>query len=53
MYAKHGVIENAVNVFNCLDRKDIIISWNTIISGLAIHGHAFDALSMFDKMISK
>ncbi|KAI5419504.1 pentatricopeptide repeat-containing protein At1g08070, chloroplastic [Lathyrus oleraceus] len=52
MYAKCGVIENAVAVFNCLDRKDII-SWNTIVNGLAIHGHAPDALSMFDRMKSE
>jgi pentatricopeptide repeat protein len=52
MYAKCGVIENAVVVFNGLDRKDII-SWNTIINGLAIHGHAPDALSMFDRMKSE
>lgn len=52
MYAKCGVIESAVEVFNCLYRKDII-SWNTIINGLAIHGHVPDALSMFDRMMSE
>ncbi|XP_012573934.1 pentatricopeptide repeat-containing protein At1g08070, chloroplastic isoform X2 [Cicer arietinum] len=52
MYAKCGVIENAVVVFNGLDRKDII-SWNTIINGLAVHGHAPDALSLFDRMKSE
>lgn len=49
MYAKCGVIENAVDVFNCQDRKDII-TWNTIINGLAMHGHAADALCLFDHM---
>ena len=49
MYAKCGVIENAVDVFNSLHRKDII-TWNTIINGLAVHGHAADALSLFDQM---
>lgn len=49
MYAKCGNIENAIDVFNNLDRKDII-TWNTIINGLAIHGHAADALSLFDQM---
>ncbi|XP_061340526.1 pentatricopeptide repeat-containing protein At1g08070, chloroplastic-like [Gastrolobium bilobum] len=49
MYAKCGIIENAFGVFNCLDRKDII-TWNTMINGLAMHGHAADALSLFDQM---
>ncbi|XP_057419954.1 pentatricopeptide repeat-containing protein At1g08070, chloroplastic [Lotus japonicus] len=49
MYAKCGVIESAVDVFNCLDRRDII-SWNTMINGLAMHGNTADALSLFDQM---
>ncbi|RDX62478.1 Pentatricopeptide repeat-containing protein, partial [Mucuna pruriens] len=51
MYAKCGVIKNAVDVFNCLDVKDII-TWNTIINGLAMHGHAADALRLFEQMKS-
>lgn len=51
MYAKCGVIENAIDVFNCLDVKDII-TWNTIINGLAMHGHGADALSLFERMKS-
>ncbi|XP_020986391.1 pentatricopeptide repeat-containing protein At2g44880 [Arachis duranensis] len=49
MYAKCGVIEKAINVFNHQHKKDII-TWNTIINGLAVHGNAADALSMFDRM---
>ncbi|XP_019414019.1 PREDICTED: pentatricopeptide repeat-containing protein At1g08070, chloroplastic [Lupinus angustifolius] len=49
LYAKCGVIENAVDVFNSMDRKDIF-TWNTIINCLAMHGHAPDALSLFDDM---
>ncbi|KAJ7943150.1 Pentatricopeptide repeat-containing protein [Quillaja saponaria] len=49
MYAKCGVIENAVLVFNGMDRKDLI-SWNTIINALAMHGNAADALSLFNQM---
>ncbi|KAE9620834.1 putative tetratricopeptide-like helical domain-containing protein [Lupinus albus] len=49
LYAKCGVIENAVDVFNSMDRKDIF-TWNTIINCLAMHGHAADALSLFDDM---
>lgn len=49
MYAKCGEIENAINVFKSMVKKDLI-SWNTIIGGLAMHGHALDALDFFDKM---
>ncbi|MED6143686.1 hypothetical protein PIB30_008328 [Stylosanthes scabra] len=49
MYAKCGVIEKAVDVFNHLHKKDII-TWNTIINSLAVHGNAADALSLFDRM---
>ncbi|KAK7300063.1 hypothetical protein RJT34_10895 [Clitoria ternatea] len=51
MYAKCGVIESALDVFNYMDVKDTI-TWNTIINGLAMHGHAFDALSLFEEMKS-
>ena len=37
MYAKCGVIEKALDVFDGLDVKDII-TWNTIINSLAMHG---------------
>lgn len=50
MYAKCGEIENAVNVFRSMVKNDLV-SWNTIIGGLAMHGHASDALDFFDKMI--
>ncbi|GAV89142.1 PPR domain-containing protein/PPR_2 domain-containing protein/PPR_3 domain-containing protein [Cephalotus follicularis] len=49
MYAKCGLIENALSVFHSMDKKDLI-SWNTIIGGLAMHGHGADALSLFSHM---
>lgn len=49
MYAKCGIIENAVDVFNSMDTKDLI-TWNTIISGLAMHGRGAGALSLFHEM---
>lgn len=51
MYAKCGSVECAISVFNGMDKKDLI-SWNTIINALAVHGHGADALSLFDKMES-
>ncbi|KAG6757759.1 hypothetical protein POTOM_038084 [Populus tomentosa] len=38
MYAKCGVVETAFDVFKSMDKKDLI-SWNTVIGGLAVHGH--------------
>ncbi|GMH01902.1 hypothetical protein Nepgr_003741 [Nepenthes gracilis] len=49
MYAKCGLIESASNVFKSMAKKDLI-SWNTIIGGLAMHGHAADALALFAQM---
>ncbi|GAB4842542.1 hypothetical protein Ancab_012516 [Ancistrocladus abbreviatus] len=49
MYAKSGLIENATDVFKGMEKKDLI-SWNTMIGGLAMHGHDTDALSVFEQM---
>ncbi|CAA2992547.1 pentatricopeptide repeat-containing At3g29230-like [Olea europaea subsp. europaea] len=49
MYAKCGVVENAVYVFRNMDNKDLI-SWNMIINGLAVHDHGADALNLFNEM---
>ncbi|KAI3467082.1 hypothetical protein Pfo_023745 [Paulownia fortunei] len=49
MYAKCGLVECAIDVFKSMDKKDLI-SWNTIINALAVHGHGADALSLFSKM---
>lgn len=49
MYAKCGLVGNAVDVFRSMDKRDLI-SWNTIINGLAVHGRGSDALSLFAEM---
>ncbi|XP_062077901.1 pentatricopeptide repeat-containing protein At1g08070, chloroplastic [Humulus lupulus] len=49
MYAKCGLIENSVEVFTGMDMKDLI-TWNSIICSLAIHGRGDDALRMFSEM---
>lgn len=49
MYAKCGILENAIGVFKSMDMKDLI-SWNTMIGGLAVHGRGADALSLFSQM---
>ncbi|CAM8982957.1 unnamed protein product [Rhodiola kirilowii] len=49
MYSKCGSIEKAMQVFNSLPRKNVI-TWNSIIVGLAMHGRAREALEYFCKM---
>lgn len=49
LYAKCGMIESAIDVFRNMGRKDLI-TWNTIINGLAVHGHGAHALKLFSEM---
>ncbi|PHT55117.1 hypothetical protein CQW23_03603 [Capsicum baccatum] len=49
MYSKCGCIGNALSVFSHLAHKDIV-SWNTIIGGLGMHGLGQDALHLLEKM---
>lgn len=49
MYAKSGNIEKALEVFNDMSCKSII-TWTTMIAGLALHGLGIEALDMFYQM---
>ncbi|XP_019059534.1 PREDICTED: pentatricopeptide repeat-containing protein At3g29230 [Tarenaya hassleriana] len=49
MYAKCGGIDVAVEVFKGMEKRDLI-SWNTLINGLAVHGYGTDALNLFQEM---
>ncbi|CAJ1830452.1 unnamed protein product [Sphenostylis stenocarpa] len=49
MYAKCGNIRKAIRVFWLIRDKDVV-SWNTVISGLAFHGHAEESLGLFSEM---
>ncbi|XP_071695943.1 pentatricopeptide repeat-containing protein At3g29230-like [Rutidosis leptorrhynchoides] len=49
MYVKCGNIEEALEVFNSMQFKDIL-AWNTMLIGLGMHGHAKDAQILFKKM---
>ncbi|CAA2963236.1 pentatricopeptide repeat-containing protein At4g21065-like [Olea europaea var. sylvestris] len=52
MYAKCGAVEEAYKVFhNMLERN--LVTWNTMILGLAMHGHAHEALELFSKFLYK
>nr|XP_023898424.1 pentatricopeptide repeat-containing protein At1g08070, chloroplastic-like [Quercus suber]XP_023898425.1 pentatricopeptide repeat-containing protein At1g08070, chloroplastic-like [Quercus suber]XP_023898427.1 pentatricopeptide repeat-containing protein At1g08070, chloroplastic-like [Quercus suber] len=50
MYVKCGTAGMAIHIFNKLLRKDII-SWSTIISGMAMNGHGMHALQLFSLML--
>ncbi|XP_022133508.1 pentatricopeptide repeat-containing protein At5g15300 [Momordica charantia] len=50
MYAKCGSIENALEVFKGMRDKDTS-SWNSIIGGLAFHGHAEKSINLFQEML--
>ncbi|XP_059653362.1 pentatricopeptide repeat-containing protein At5g48910 [Cornus florida] len=49
MYSKCGSFEKAIQVFASLPQRNVI-TWNAVISGLAMHGQAKDALNYFARM---
>ncbi|OMO89147.1 hypothetical protein COLO4_19916 [Corchorus olitorius] len=49
MYAKRGNIDNAYQVFKRQPERDLV-SWNSMVSGYAQHGHAKKALEVFEEM---
>jgi pentatricopeptide repeat protein len=49
MYAKCGSLDDAVRVFESMPHKNEV-SWNAMISALAFHGQAQEALSLFRRM---
>ncbi|OAY82250.1 Pentatricopeptide repeat-containing protein, mitochondrial [Ananas comosus] len=50
MYSKLGSIESALKIFYEIDSKDLV-SWNTMILGLAQNGRGKEALSLFGKLL--
>lgn len=49
MYAKCGSIETALDVFRGMRERDVS-TWNSVIGGLAFHGHAEESINLFIKM---
>lgn len=49
MYSKCGIIEKAMKIFRNTLRKDVS-TWNSMISGLSIHGFGESALQIFSDM---
>ncbi|CAO2836307.1 unnamed protein product [Amaranthus hypochondriacus] len=51
MYLKSGDVEKALQIFESMQCKNVV-SWTTIIVGLAYHGLGKEALEMFSRMES-
>lgn len=49
MYARCGEIEEAKKVFFLMDEHDLI-SWNSLLTGCAQHGHGREAIQIFEQM---
>ncbi|PIA42966.1 hypothetical protein AQUCO_02000430v1 [Aquilegia coerulea] len=49
MYVKSGSIEKGLEVFEKMKRRSVV-TWTTIIAGLALHGFGHEALEMFSRM---
>ncbi|KAJ4820273.1 Pentatricopeptide repeat-containing protein [Rhynchospora pubera] len=52
MYSKCGYIEKALEVFDNMEELDIS-SWNSVICGLALNGHASKSLKLFEEMLKR
>ncbi|KAL3622278.1 hypothetical protein CASFOL_033689 [Castilleja foliolosa] len=51
LYARCGVIEKAMGLFDEIGRDRNLCTWNTMIMGLAVHGKCHEALEMFEEML--
>ncbi|CAK9137216.1 unnamed protein product [Ilex paraguariensis] len=51
MYARCGEIDTAIRVFDEIDNRRNLCSWNTMIMGLAAHGKCNEALGLFHQML--
>ncbi|XVE83748.1 hypothetical protein DITRI_Ditri16bG0111300 [Diplodiscus trichospermus] len=49
MYAKCGMVDTAVKVFECMPRRNVV-AWNAMLSGLAMHGRGRLVVDMFPRM---
>ncbi|XP_010031730.2 pentatricopeptide repeat-containing protein At5g27110 [Eucalyptus grandis] len=49
MYAKCGAVDEAIQVFKQLPKRDLM-SWTSMITAYGSHGQAFEALNLFAKM---
>lgn len=50
MYGKCGSLKEASSVFDCLTQRTVA-SWNSLVNGLALHGHSDEAIAVFREML--
>lgn len=50
MFAKCGDVDSALRVFRSMDNKTIV-SWTSVIGGMAMHGRGTEAIYLFEEMI--
>ncbi|KAL5199720.1 hypothetical protein ABZP36_020923 [Zizania latifolia] len=51
MYSKCGSLARALDVFHSIKKEDrTLVSYNSAIQALSMHGHGGDALRLFDEM---
>ncbi|KAH6791488.1 Pentatricopeptide repeat superfamily protein [Perilla frutescens var. frutescens] len=50
MYSKCGCLEEACNVFKCMQEKNVY-SYSSMIIGYAMHGRAHSAIELFEEMV--
>ncbi|PKA59244.1 Pentatricopeptide repeat-containing protein [Apostasia shenzhenica] len=50
MYAKCGIIRSAILAFNCISKHNLV-SFNTLLSGYAMHGLRTEGLQLFNEML--
>ncbi|KAL1549729.1 pentatricopeptide repeat-containing protein-like protein [Salvia divinorum] len=51
MYARCGVIEKAMHLFDEIGGRRNLCSWNSMIMGFAVHGRCQGALDLFNQML--
>ncbi|XP_061376457.1 pentatricopeptide repeat-containing protein At4g21065-like [Gastrolobium bilobum] len=52
MFAKCGDVDKAMKLFRQMEARTIV-SWTSVIVGLAMHGRGLEAVSLFDEMIEE
>lgn len=52
MYAKCGDVDRALKLFRAMNERTIV-SWTSVIVGLAMHGRGLEAVSLFEEMIGE
>jgi pentatricopeptide repeat protein len=50
MFAKCGDVDKATNLFRSMRERNIV-SWTSVIGGLAMHGRGVEAVAVFEEMV--